>query len=395
MPRSRSHLNARLGGTGLGVRRSPIVALPFDPPLKPMLAKLVREIPTGGAYLFEPKWDGFRTVIFRDGDAVHLQSRELKPLERYFPELIEPVRATFPDRAVIDGEVVIAGPRGLDFSTLQLRLHPAASRIQKLSLETPASFVAFDMLAEGDEDLRAAPTRERRRRLEAALAGVERPIHITPMTTDPAVAADWFKRFEGAGLDGVMAKPPDLAYEPNKRSMLKIKHRRTVDCVVAGFRWHKDGKGTLIGSLLLGLYDDRGRLQHVGVTSSFKKAERAAMVEGLAPWRENALDGHPWASWATASQPEHERKPGMMSRWSQGKDLSWEPLRIERVCEVAYDGLQDGRFRHGTTFVRWRPDRTPDSCRFDQLEVSPPFELSRIFGLSPEGDVDAHSDHGS
>ena len=346
-----------------------------------MLAKLVREMPTEGSFLYEPKWDGFRTLVFRDGDEVHLQSRELKPLERYFPELIEPIKAAFPERAVIDGEVVVAKADGLDFSALQLRLHPAASRIKKLSVEIPARFVAFDILAERDEDLRTLPTAERRQRLESVLAGAEPPVHLTPVTTDPTVAADWFERFEGAGLDGVMAKPSHLPYEANKRTMLKVKHRRTADCVVAGFRWHKDGPGTLIGSLLLGIYDDEGRLQHVGVTSSFKKAERATMVDELAPWRDNALQEHPWASWATADAQE-SRKPGMMSRWSQGKDLSWEPLRIERVCEVAYDHLQDGRFRHGTTFVRWRPDRTPDSCRYDQLEVSAPFELSRIFGLS-------------
>ena len=369
------------------------MALPFSPPLKPMLAKLVREIPPSGDFVFEPKWDGFRTLVFRDGDSVHLQSRELKPLERYFPELLEPLAAVLPERAVVDGEIVVAQGEGLDFSALQLRLHPAASRVRKLSSEIPASFVAFDLLAAGDEDLREQPTVERRQRLEALLAEARPPIHLTPMTKDSTVAADWFKRFEGAGLDGVIAKPIDLAYEPNKRSMLKIKHRRTADCVVAGFRWHKDGPGTLLGSLLLGLYDGEGRLQHVGVTSSFKKAERAALVEELAPWRENALDGHPWANWATASE-EHARKPGMMSRWSQGKDLSWEPLRIDRVAEVAYDGLQDGRFRHGTTFVRWRPDRDTDSCRFDQLEVTPPFELSRIFGLSPTSRP-PHSDQGS
>ena len=361
-----------------------IVPLPFDAPLKPMLAKLVREIPSEGEYLFEPKWDGFRALVFRDGESVHLQSRELRPLERYFPELVAPLRAALPDPAVVDGEIVVTQGQGLDFSTLQLRLHPAASRIEKLSREIPASFVAFDLLAEDDEDLRPRPAGERRQRLEQALTGAKPPVFVTPVTRDPELAADWFKRFEGAGLDGVMAKPIDLPYESNKRTMIKIKHRRTADCVVAGFRWHKDGRGTLIGSLLLGLYDDEGRLQHVGVTSSFKKAQRAALVDELAPWRENALDGHPWASWATTSQEAPSRKPGMMSRWSQGKDLSWEPLRIDRVCEVAYDHLQDGRFRHGTTFVRWRPDRATDGCRFDQLEVTPPYELSKIFNLDAE-----------
>lgn len=356
-----------------------------------MLAKLVRDIPADSDFLFEPKWDGFRALVFKDGDDVFLQSRELKPLARYFPELISPLQRLLPERAVVDGEIVIARDGGLDFSALQLRLHPAASRINKLAAETPARFVAFDVLAEGDEDLRPLPTADRRLRLERMFQGASPPLHLTPVTDDPTVAADWFERFEGAGLDGVMAKPRDLPYEPNKRSMLKIKHRRTADCVVAGFRWHKDGPGTLIGSLLLGLYDGDGRLQHVGVTASFKKAHRQALVEELAPFRERALDDHPWASWATANVDEPARKPGMMSRWSQGKDLSWEPLRIERVCEVAYDHLQDGRFRHAATFLRWRPDRSPDGCRFDQLEVTPPYELSRIFGLeSPP-----HSDQGS
>ena len=359
-----------------------------------MLAKLVREIPGDGGFLFEPKWDGFRALVFRDGDAVHLQSRELKPLERYFPELLEPLKRTLPERAVVDGEIVIAKDGGLDFSALQLRLHPAASRIQKLSVEIPARFVAFDLLAEGDEDLREQPTEQRRRRLEQMLANAEAPIHLTPVTTRPDVAADWFERFEGAGLDGVMAKPVDRPYQANKRTMLKVKHRRTADCVVAGFRWHKDGPGALIGSLLLGLYDGDGRLQHVGVTASFKKAQRAELVEELAPYREGALEDHPWASWATAEQEETSRKPGMMSRWSQGKDLSWQPLRIERVAEVAYDHLQDGRFRHAATFLRWRPDRETGGCRFDQLDVTPPFELSRIFGLE-SASLPRHSDQGS
>ena len=355
-----------------------------------MLAKLVRDIPAEGDFLFEPKWDGFRALVFRDADEVQLQSRELRPLARYFPELLQPLREALPEQAVIDGEIVIATDDGLDFSALQLRLHPAESRIRKLSLEIPARFVAFDVLAVGDADLRSNPTAERRKHLEALLADAQPPIHLTPVTTSADVAADWFKRFEGAGLDGVMAKPTHLPYESNKRTMLKVKHRRTADCVVAGFRWHKDGPGTLLGSLLLGIYDDQGRLQHVGVTASFKKAQRAEMVAELQPLRENALEDHPWSAWARAETEETSRKPGMMSRWSQGKDLSWEPLRIERVCEVAYDHLQDGRFRHGTTFLRWRDDREPAGCRFDQLEVTPPFELSKIFGLSP-----SHSDQGS
>lgn len=369
-----------------------LVTLPFDPPIKPMLAKLVRDIPDGD-FLFEPKWDGFRALVFRDGESLHIQSRELKPLERYFPELLAPLKDALPDRSVVDGEIVVVQGNELDFSTLQLRLHPAKSRIQKLSVEVPASYVAFDLLADGDEDLRAMPTEARRARLERALEAARPPVYLTPVTTDRALAADWFRRFEGAGLDGIMAKPAALAYEPNKRSMVKVKHRRTADCVAAGFRWHKDGPGTLVGSLLLGLYDADGRLQHVGVTSSFKRAQRAELVQTLRPLREGARDGHPWAAWAAAEHEAPSRKPGMMSRWSQGKDLSWEPLRVERVVEVAYDHLQDGRFRHGTTFIRWRPDRAPDGCRFDQLEVTPPFELSRIFGLAPE--APPHSDQGS
>lgn len=360
-----------------------------------MLAKLVREIPTEGEYLFEPKWDGFRALVFRDGASVQIQSRESKPLERYFPELIAPIVEFLPTRSVVDSEIVVVQQDGLDFSALQLRLHPAVSRINKLAGEIPARLVAFDLLAEGDEDLRTLPTAIRRERLEAALANARPPIHVTPMTRSPDQAADWFRRFEGAGLDGVMAKPVGLPYAPNKRSMLKVKHRRTADCVVAGFRWHKKGPGTLLGSLLLGIYDDRGALQHVGISSSFKMDQRAELVDELAPLRADALDGHPWASWAEADVHEAGRKPGMVSRWNQDKDLSWQPLRIERVCEVAYDHLQDGRFRHATTFVRWRPDRSPDSCRFDQLEVTPPFELSRIFAPDEEGDRVPHSDQGS
>ncbi len=356
------------------------MVLPFAPPLKPMLAKLVREMPGEGAYVYEPKWDGFRAVVFRDGDEVYLQSRELKPLARYFPELVEALKVNLPPRVILDGEIVIAQNEGLDFSALQLRLHPAASRVKKLSVEIPSSFVAFDILAIDGEDLRAQPVIDRRQRLEAVMANAQKPVFITPVTTEVDTAQDWFKRFEGAGLDGVMAKPVDQPYAPGKRTMLKVKHRRTADCVVAGLRWHKDGPGTLVGSLLLGVYDDEGRLQHVGITSSFKKVQRAELVDELAPLRDNALDGHPWASWAEAEATEASRKPGMMSRWSQGKDLSWVPLRIERVVEVAYDHLQDGRFRHATTFVRWRPDRETDSCQYAQFEVTPPYELSKIFG---------------
>jgi ATP-dependent DNA ligase len=361
--------------------------LPFDPPVEPMLAKASSALPEGDGWLFEPKWDGFRALVFRDGDEVYTQSRDLKPLDRYFPELAVPFLAQLPERCVLDGEVVIAGPDGLAFESLLLRIHPAASRVKMLAAETPASFVAWDLLALGDEDLRAVPQGERRARLEQVLAGVEPPIHLTPATRDRALAADWFDRFEGAGLDGVVAKRLDGAYQPGKRAMLKIKHERTADCVLAGFRWHKNGPGTHIGSLLLGLFDDQGSLHHVGITSSFTWDKRAALVEELAPLREGALEGHPWAEWAQWSQAgtadaSGQRLPGAGSRWNRGKDLSWEPLRPERVVEVAYDHLQGDRFRHATTFRRWRPDRSPADCRYDQLETSTPYELARIFGGS-------------
>lgn len=350
---------------------------PLEPPLSPMLAKLTPELPSGEGYLFEPKWDGFRALVFRDGDDIHLQSRVEKPLARYFPELLGPLAEQLPPRAVLDGEIVL--PRGdrLDFEALQMRLHPAKSRIEKLARETPACFVAFDLLAEGDEDLRDRPMVTRRARLEATLADRSPPIFLTPATTDIEVARDWFRRFEGAGLDGVIAKPLHLPYQPKKRSMLKIKHRHDADCVVAGFRWHKNGPGELVGSLLLGLYDEAG-LQHVGVTSSFKAAERRKLAAELAPLREGALEGHPWAEWASFEDSD-QRKPGAQSRWSQGKDLSWVPLRIERVAEVSYDHLEGRRFRHAATFQRWRPDRTPESCTFDQLALDPPQELATFF----------------
>jgi ATP-dependent DNA ligase len=359
--------------------------LPFDPPLEPMLAKAVSELPDGDGWLYEPKWDGFRAVVFKDGDEVYTQSRDLKPLDRYFPELAEPFRAQLPDRCVLDGEVVIAGDDGLAFEALLLRIHPAESRVRMLASETPASFVAWDVLALDDDDLRRVPQGERRARLEGLLSGATPPMHITPATSDRSTAADWFDRFEGAGLDGVVAKKLDGTYQPGKRAMLKIKHERTADCVVAGFRWHKNGPGTHIGSLLLGLYDDEGKLHHVGITSSFSWDRRAALVPELAPLRENATDGHPWKEWAEwasfgAADASGQRLPGATSRWNRGKDLSWEPLRIERVAEVAYDHLQGDRFRHATTFRRWRPDKRPEDCRYDQLEVTAPYELERIFG---------------
>jgi ATP-dependent DNA ligase len=360
------------------------VKLPFEPPLEPMLAKLTDEIPAGAGWQYEPKWDGFRALVFRDGDEVFIQSRDLKPLDRYFPELPPALRACLPERCVLDGEVVIAGPDGLDFESLLLRIHPAASRVQMLATQTPASFVAWDLLAFDDRDLRAEPQSERRRLLEIALRDAAAPIHLTPATLDPARATDWFHRFEGAGLDGVVAKRLTDGYQPGKRGWAKIKHARTADCVVAGFRWHKNGPGTMVGSLLLGLFDDTGRLNHVGITASFTTEKRVALVEELAPLRANALDGHPWAEWAeweAAARESGQRVPGATSRWNRDRDLTWEPLRPERVCEVAYDHLQGDRFRHATTFVRWRPDKAPASCRYDQLETTPPFELRAVFGV--------------
>jgi ATP-dependent DNA ligase len=367
---------------------------PIEPPVSPMLAKLARELPTSGGkagdFLFEPKWDGFRAIIFRDGDDVEIGSRNEKPLTRYFPDLIEPLRANLPDRCVVDGEIVIATERGLDFDLLSLRIHPAASRVAMLAEETPASFVAFDLLADADGDLREHPFRERRARLEAALARARPPVQLTPATTDRATAHEWFEHFEGAGLDGVVAKPLDGAYEEGKRTMQKVKHLRTADCVVGGFRVHKDGVG--VGSLLLGLYDDDGVLHHVGVASSFAAPVRDQLLGELEPYRDGALEGHPWRTWAEADAgaPESaaesgQRRPGAQSRWNAGKDLSWEPLRLELVAEVAYEHLQGDRFRHTARFQRWRPDREPSSCTYEQLDVPVPMELQEIFGIEPGG----------
>ncbi|MBV8763005.1 MAG: ATP-dependent DNA ligase [Deltaproteobacteria bacterium] len=345
-----------------------------------MLAKLSAGIPEGDTWLFEPKWDGFRALVFKSGSEVYIQSRDLKPLGRYFPELEVSLREALPDRCVLDGEVVIAHDGKLDFEAMLLRIHPAASRVKLLAQEHPSSYVAWDLLALGDEDLRDKPQLERRNRLEQALAGVKPPVHITPMTRDRAVAQDWFERFEGAGLDGVMAKPESLAYTPGKRAMLKIKHARTADCVVAGFRWYKNGKDRLVGSLLLGLYDDQGTLHHVGITSAFKQEVRAQLAEQLKPMREGALDNHPWRDWADFQDVETEQRlPGATSRWNRKKDLSWEPIRLELVAEVGYDHLQGTRFRHATHFKRWRPDKPPAECRYDQLEVTPAFEIAQIF----------------
>ena len=354
------------------------MGFPIEPPIEPMLAKSATALPAGDGWLFEPKWDGFRAIVFRDGDRVYVQSRDLKPLDRYFPELRELLLANLPKRCVVDGEIVIAGAHGLDFDALQMRLHPAASRVAKLAAATPSSFVAFDLLADA-QDLRAQSQVDRRARLERALAKAHGSVHLTPCTRDRRVADEWFHRFEGAGLDGVVAKHESTTYQPGMRVMIKVKHVRTADCVVAGFRWHKHGRDELVGSLLLGLYDADGALHHVGVTSSFTMATRRQLAVELAPLRTDAIASHPWRDWAGAVEGG-TRMPGGASRWSQGKDLSWEPLRIERVCEVKYDHLQGTRFRHAAVFARWRPDKRPSDCRYDQLDVTPPAELAEIFG---------------
>jgi ATP-dependent DNA ligase len=344
-----------------------------------MLAKLSRELPVKDGLVYEPKWDGFRCIVFRDGDEVVLGSRNERPLTRYFPELLDPVRKQLPERCVVDGEIVIPSPSGLQFEWLLQRIHPAESRVRMLAEETPASFVAFDLLALGDDDLRPRPFSERRAALQKALKKAKPPIHLTPATDDPELAGQWFERFEGAGLDGVIAKPSDGPYLEDKRAMLKVKHDRTADCVVGGFRWHKDGEG--VGSLLLGIYDDDGSLHHVGVCTSFSVKRRKELVDELAPLRDAALDGHPWREWAEAeAQAGAQRLPGGGNRWNRAKDMSWEPLRAERVVEVSYDNLQGERFRHATHFVRWRPDRDPASCTYDQLERPVPEELAAVFG---------------
>jgi ATP-dependent DNA ligase len=347
-----------------------------------MLAKRVDDLPVEGEWIFEPKWDGFRALIFRDGDEIDIQSRDEKPLARYFPEVVEALRGQLPVRCVLDGEIVIAQNGGLDFEALQLRLHPAASRVKLLSKQIPASVVFFDVLAEGDRDLRGEPFETRRKVLQTVLASAAPPVHLTPATRDATLAADWFRRFEGAGLDGVIAKPVRGTYESNKRVMLKIKHERDCDCVVAGFRWYKKGEQTAVGSLLLGLFDQKGHLQHVGVCASFSDEKRRELTEFLAPFRESALANHPWKEWVegiTADGATGHRMPGGQSRWSQGKDLSWEPLRPELVVEVAYEHMQGSRFRHMAHFRRWRQDKKPGDCTYEQLEVVPPLELATIF----------------
>ena len=347
-----------------------------------MLAKRVGELPVGGTWLFEPKWDGFRALVFRDGDESLIQSRDGKSLNRYFPELLEPLRSQLPARCVLDGEIVVAKDDALDFDALQLRIHPAQSRVKLLSREIPASIVFFDLLSEGERDLRSMAFEDRRSVLESLLSSVAPPLHLTPATRESSTAADWFHRFEGAGLDGVVAKPVSGSYESNKRVMLKVKHERDCDCVVAGFRWHKKGERSAVGSLLLGLFDDSGALQHVGVCASFTEKKRRELVEFLAPYRKNALAAHPWKDWAEhapASGEAEHRMPGGQSRWSQGKDLSWEPLRPELVVEVAYEHMQGSRFRHTAQFRRWRTDKKPSECTYAQLEIVPPQELAAIF----------------
>jgi ATP-dependent DNA ligase len=378
--RQRRHQNEKRNDQQETATRQP-APFAIGPPVEPMLAKLTEELPTGDDWLYEPKWDGFRAIVFRGRSDVFIQSRDLRPLDRYFPELHEAFVRKLPDGCVVDGEIVIVTRDGLDFESLQLRLHPAASRVAKLAKEMPAAFVGFDLLAIDGRDLRAASQAERRALLERVLARSEPPIYLTPMTRDRGVAAEWLTRFEGAGLDGVIAKPAHGRYEPGKRAMFKVKHVRTADCVVAGFRWHKTGNDR-VGSLLLGLYDAEGTLQHVGVTSAFTMATRKQLALELAPLRRGALEDHPWRDWVEGGADDVARMPGAQSRWSAGKDLSWEPLRIERVCEVKYDHLQGRRFRHATIFLRWRPDRRPSDCRYDQLEVITPYELEKVFGVT-------------
>jgi ATP-dependent DNA ligase len=347
--------------------------LPVMPPVAPMLAKSVPTIPASGS--FEPKWDGFRSVVFRDGDEVEIGSRNEKPMTRYFPELVTAFKAELPQRCVVDGEIVIATGAGLDFEALQQRIHPAASRVNLLAGQTPASFVAFDLLALGEDDLTARPFEQRRALLEQALAAAGPPVHITPATTDREVALRWFSEFEGAGLDGIVAKPLEGAYRPDKRVMFKIKHERTADCVVAGYRVHKSGPDA-IGSVLLGLYNDDGSLASVGVIGAFSMARRRELFGELQALV-TTFDNHPW-NWAELAEGSRTPRSGETSRWNAGKDLSFIPLRPERVVEVRYDHMEGARFRHTAQFSRWRPDRTPQSCTYEQLERPITFDLDDI-----------------
>jgi ATP-dependent DNA ligase len=360
------------------------VDLPVMPPVAPMLAKLTRDLPVG-RFLYEPKWDGFRCIVFRDGDEVELGSRNERPLTRYFPDIVDAVRAGLPERCVVDGEIVIAGADGLDFDALQQRIHPADSRVRMLADKTPASFVAFDLLALASDDVRAEGFAARRDALVGALtSGPGSPsVHLTPATADVDVAADWFTRFEGAGLDGVVAKGVDLAYREDQRVMLKVKHERTAEFVVGGFRWYKGGEG--VGSLMLGLYDDEGNLNHVGVIGAFPAAQRKELVDVLAPYRDRATENHPWGEWAqwaaAGSQASGPRLPGGQSRWNATKDMTFEPLRPDLVVEAAYEHLQGTRLRHTARFRRFRPDRDPRSCTYEQMDSAVPMELSSIFSL--------------
>lgn len=350
-------------------------SLPLVPPLAPMLAKGGTRVPDGEGWLHEPKWDGFRVVVFRDGEHLELQSRSKKPLFRYFPEVEGPLKAALPERCVVDGELIIRQDGGLSFGALQMRLHPARSRIEKLAAELPAELVLWDLLAIGDESLLEVELEQRRLRLEREVS-FGNGVHLTPATRDAEVARDWFARFEGAGLDGVVSKQLSGYYEPGKRVMKKTKRNRTVDCVLVGFRWHKSGP--VVGSLILGLYDDEGRLHQLGVASSFTAARRQELVEELAPLREGAIEAHPWREWAG----DAVRQAGVKSRWHGGRDLSWEPVRLERVLEVECNQLSDGRLRHPARFVRWRPDREPASCTLEQIEERPAPELAALLGQS-------------
>jgi ATP-dependent DNA ligase len=352
--------------------------LPVMPPVAPMLAKAVEDVPSG-AFSYEPKWDGFRSIVFRDRDEVEIGSRNERPMTRYFPEVVDAIKANLPERCVVDGEIVVPDPSGqrLEFETLQQRIHPAASRVKLLAEQTPAHFVAFDLLALGDRDYSREPFSERRRALEEALAAIEPPIHLTPATTDRDVAEQWFHQFEGAGLDGVIAKPLEGTYQPNKRVMFKVKHVRTADCVVAGYRVHKTDK-LAIGSLLLGLYDEQGELANVGVVGAFPMERRRALFKELQPLV-TTFDDHPWA-WAEEEAGTRTPRHSEFSRWSAGKDLSFVPLRPERVVEVRYDHMEGPRLRHTAQFVRWRPDRDARSCTYAQLQEPLRFDLAEVLG---------------
>jgi ATP-dependent DNA ligase len=353
--------------------------LPVLPPVSPMLAKAATKLPTGEGFFYEPKWDGFRCIVFRDGDEVELGSRNERPLTRYFPEVVAAVKEALPEKCVVDGEIVVPRDDRLHFESLLQRIHPAESRVNLLAEQTPAHFVAFDLLAVGDETLLEVPFVERQARLRTIVKDSHDRVHVTALTQDVAVAERWFEQFEGAGLDGVVAKAGDLPYCPDQRLMIKVKHVRTADCVVAGFRWHKSGP--IVGSLLLGLYNDAGDLQHIGVAASFPMARRAELVEELAPYRAEALDTHPWREWANAelqADGEH-RMPGAQSRWNAKKDLSWVPLRPELVVEIKYDQLEGRRLRHTGQFLRWRPDKSPEQCTYDQLDVPIRYDLAEVF----------------